>query len=276
MRTYNTGETEAELRQAYNPDGSALRRAQMRMLDMLVFLENTCRSLGISFRLDGGNVLGAVRHGGFIPWDDDVDVVLNRRDYKKLRRHLIAHPHPQYVFHGQETDPNYFTPWGTLVDLKSECESSWAENSPQKTVYDRYKYKGIRIDLFCYEPYAMPRLQRLAAKMTATNMVKVASRSVFCGRIVYKTCMNWVFPLFRCAGRVFGKRDIYLPSYGTWFYFQLPKDVLLPHKPIAFEGHTFEGPANADGMLRLIYGEYMLLPPKEKRAVHTTRITISD
>ena len=70
IKLFNTGETQETLRQDYNPDGSVLRRAQLRMLDMAIYLQETAKKIGIPLRLDGGNVLGALRHGGFIPWDE--------------------------------------------------------------------------------------------------------------------------------------------------------------------------------------------------------------
>ena len=60
--TFNTGETQESLRQEYNPDGSVLRQAQLRLLDMAIYLQETAKMIGVPCRLDGGNVLGAMRH----------------------------------------------------------------------------------------------------------------------------------------------------------------------------------------------------------------------
>ena len=62
------------LRQRFSPEGSPLRRHQDRMLEMMVWLDAVCRRHGIPYWLGSGTLLGAVRHGGFIPWDDDVDI----------------------------------------------------------------------------------------------------------------------------------------------------------------------------------------------------------
>ena len=103
IEIYNTGETSELLREKYNPEGSSLRKAQLRMLDMLIYLDSVCKKIGVPYRLDSGNVIGALRHGGFIPWDDDVDVVVERKYLNKLSKYLTGHPHPQYVLQNKKT-----------------------------------------------------------------------------------------------------------------------------------------------------------------------------
>ena len=78
------------LREQYNPDGSTLRRAQLRMLDMLKFLDRVCRENGIRYWIDFGTLLGAVRHDGFIPWDDDTDVCMLKEDADAFKRVMLS------------------------------------------------------------------------------------------------------------------------------------------------------------------------------------------
>ena len=78
---------------------SALREHQLRLLDLLVEFDSVCTRLGITWWIDSGTLLGAVRHGGFIPWDDDLDVCVLASDYRKIRRAFSAHLSSPYAFH---------------------------------------------------------------------------------------------------------------------------------------------------------------------------------
>ena len=101
-----------KLRAKYNPDGSTLRRAQLRMLDILKFIDKVCRDNGLKYWLEGGTLLGAVRHGGFIPWDDDTDIAMTREDSMKLVKILRRHnPSDEFLATGPScaiSRPNTF------------------------------------------------------------------------------------------------------------------------------------------------------------------------
>lgn len=268
IETFNTGETQESLRQEYNPDGSVLRKAQLRLLDMAIYLQETAKKIDVPCRLDGGNVLGAMRHGGFIPWDDDIDMVVDYKDFKRLCDYLKAHPHPQFVLQDNDTDPGFYKEWACLRDLKSENRSHDNQQSADRRMHEAQKFRGLHVDIFPYEGNMIPWLQRLAAKLSVNVNTKLAGRYPLLAQIAYKFLHVIVFPMFRLVGKLFGNPDLYMHSYGAWFYEQNPRRCMIPHKDIVFEGHTFEGPADADELCRIAYGNYMDLPPRDKRDRH--------
>lgn len=265
---FNTGETATELREKYNPDGSIVRQAQLRMFEMLQYLDFVCKEQNISYRIDAGNVLGAVRHGGFIPWDDDVDIVLERKEYKKLCRWLSTHKHPQYVLQTFFSDPGYVGAWAVLRDTKSE----YIQDS---RLHNARKYKGLQIDIFPYENRIIMPFYHLSELITRKNHQWLIGRCNLVARCVYIVQYYILHPFFRMIGAIAGNPNVYMHSYGASFKVQHSKEALYPYKPIVFEKHEFPGPANPDVYLEEHYGkDYMLLPPIAQRNHHKASYNI--
>lgn len=271
---YNTGESPEELKAKYNPEGSELRKMQLRMLDMLLYIDAVCKEQRIDYRLDAGNILGAVRHGGFIPWDDDVDISLLPKEYKRLVRYLKDHPHPQYVLQDNDTDPGFYAPnWAVLRDLKSEYKQN-------TFLHNARKYKGAQIDIFCYDNHLNKTLFKIAGKISAANIKWFIGRYPKIAYFIYKIQECIINPLFHIIGYPFSSDKVYGLAYGhlasnfnlKW----LPEDFILPHKPIEFEGHVFQGPAKPAEFLTTKYGDYMKLTPEEKRCHHHAEYKIWD
>src|SRR3954464_7150764 len=103
----------------YNPEGSELRRMQMKMLEILDAFDVICRKHDINYWLACGTLLGARRHGGFIPWDDDLDVVVLQRDYKNLLSILKEELPENLKLQARGTDKYYWYYYAKIRDTRS-------------------------------------------------------------------------------------------------------------------------------------------------------------
>ena len=269
-KVYNTGETEADLKAKHNYDGSVLRKSQLRMLDMLTYLDQACKEAGVQYRIQAGTVLGAIRHGGFVPWDDDVDVVVDRKDYKKLCQYLLEHPHPQYVLQCRETDPLYYNFWNVLRDTHSEYIKDDIEHNIKK-------FRGLQIDIFCFERGNIPFLFRITRLVTKINSKCFIGKYKIIANMIYNLQKYVINPLFRLLSYFFGDKSQYMHCYGAYMPdYQIPKDVHSPFKPIVFEDREFMGPAKPEEFCRIRYGNYMEIPSAEKRNHHQVELKIWD
>ena len=241
---------------------SDIRMAQLRMLDMLSYVDRVCREKNIEYSLDGGSVLGAIRHGGFIPWDDDVDIILTRENYKKLCDALLVNPHPQYVLQTPETDRLFLNHWNVLRDTKSE----YIQDS---VVHNLRKYRGFQVDLFPIDENVIVPLHRAISLLHNLNQKYVLGRFNGLAKLLFNISRKILIPSARFISRLSGSKGIYTYGYGLpWNKWRYPGSALFPYKPIVFEGQEFSGPNDPDEFLKIHYGNYMELPPEDKRNPH--------
>lgn len=263
-------ELHERLRERFNPDGSQLRRQQLRMLDMLKTFDAFCRRHGIRYWLSSGTCLGAIRHEGFIPWDDDLDVEMLRDDYRLLLRHRAELAELGIPLQDHSSDEEYIAPYPKLRDLRSELKEIHSN--------DRwYAMKGIYIDVFVRE-----RVSRFSARLShilqygSYRITRQSDRRVrsFMKGAVYHAMHGVIFPLLRACDRVAASSAVVRHCKGSGFYSELSLSQIFPLSEALFEGHRFPVVHGADAYLRSCYGDYMRLPQLDNIHPHYSELTI--
>lgn len=246
-----------ELRKRFNPEGSTLRRQQLRMLELLDAIDIICKKHQIPYWLSSGTLIGAARHKGFIPWDDDLDIEMLRSDYLRLIKILPEELPDNFVLQTNETDPNFISIYGKLRDKNSYLEET---NS-----YDRiFKERGIYIDIFPLEriPYFLAWVgghmqgqiynQLNNKNLKETTILKRIRR-------IYQFNTRIGFPILRFISKFIPGKEL-RHSFGTAFFKPRYMKDIFPLTEMEFEGKMYPVPHNTDAMLRKIYGDYMQLP----------------
>lgn len=255
----------------YNGEGTMLRKAQLRMLDILIAVDKICRKHNIPYWLDYGTLLGAVRHGGFIPWDDDLDISMMKEDYDRFLA-IASKELPEWLVVQNTHTEKYFPYTITrIVDLNSEVTRC----GQMDYSHAKRKHKGLWIDIFqvvkgdvrfgrWLEPL-YGRCFRRVHHYEPFNISVLIAYILFPAVWVAKQLMDFLSDL--CSGdlrtlemAVDVRRD--QKYYGDY----------LPTKEIQFEGIKFFAPHNIEKVLTDYYGDYMQIPPEEKRETHLAEI----
>lgn len=261
-----------ELRARFNPDSSLLRKQQMRMLRMLEVFDDICRRHEIRYWLSSGTALGCVRHQGFIPWDDDMDVEMLREDYKRLLQVLPRELPDNLALQCHETDHNYFFSYGKLRDRMSHLEET--------NGYDRvFREQGIFIDIFVLErcPLWLHKLSCLTIghvyKLLRTCRPGDEASVMPSVRRWYALNHRAVYPAFRLLARLCPKGRI-RHTFGVPYHAPRRLADIFPLTTATFEGRQFPVPHDVDAYLRRMYGNYMQLPPLDDVSPHVGKLTI--
>lgn len=245
--------TQEQLREKFNPDGSTLRKAQLRMLEILIDFDKVCKKHDIKYWLSSGTLLGAVRHGGFIPWDDDLDIDILEDDYLRLLPILQKELGEKYFIQNRKTDRNFINNFTKIRDRHSYIVETQAMTS-------RYANHGLFIDIFPLNRSIKP-FQRICGSIhyfcyllsCKGDLMHILSR-------FFTNCMYaCIIPLFRLFTG-FSKSNFVYHTYGSHFYVGRNLKNILPLTEIDFEGYKFPAPGNCDGYLSDMFGNYMTLP----------------
>lgn len=237
------------------------------------FIE-VCSKLKLRYYLLGGTLLGAVRHHGFIPWDDDIDVGMPRDDYEVFLQKAQALL-PQYLFvQSIYSDVEYVMPFAKIRN----CNTAFIETSVNHLNINH----GVFIDVFPLDNYPTdPNEQKKLDRKAALLNERIAMVFNHKEKRSWKTrikqlAIRLYCPSLKCA---IHKREALFRSVpvgelvvnhgGAW-----GKKEIVPAKwyaegtDLTFEGVQVKGPAQYKKWLTQVYGDYMQLPPVEKRMTH--------
>ena len=258
----------------YNKEGSPLRKAQLASLDILMEFDRVCNENNLIYWIDFGTLLGAVRHKGFIPWDDDIDVSMPPADFKRFIRIGQEKLKTGYFLQTEETDPGSNMCKGIFKIRK--------ENTLFINDFDDFRSnynKGISIDVFADVPY--PTVSKKTLHFVGKRIRKAFCFFHYNPRLNFKNIISYfVFPvsyvffkfvwLLLCA---FKKKDRQLTCIERYLYgYPTLMTEMQPVGKIEFEGHFFNAPKNPDARLKDMFGDYMIIPPVEKRRIHTNYV----
>lgn len=271
-------EVKEELRQKYNPDGSDLRKIQLRALEILKVVDLICKKHNIPYWLEGGALLGAVRHEGFIPWDDDIDIQILRKDYKKLLKILQKDLPDNLVVQSRETDEMYMD---RIMKIRDR------DSSVVLTQGKKGKYDGVFIDVFAMD-YVNPlnyilykcilyRHQRRKKKEKITSIDNLKNKLNKPNCKVKNVLLNMLYVLtdsigyFRFSNYLTYEKGLVFD--GDLFYY---KDI-FPLSKIYFEKFEFNAPNNINNFLIDSYGNnYMELPKECEHKKHIISVRFND
>lgn len=249
-----------------------LRECQLKQLSILKEIDIVCCRHNIQYWLDGGTLLGAVRHSGFIPWDDDIDIAMDYQDMKRFEQ-IAPQELPDWLFvQSPETDPNAKEQMLKIRDLNS----LYIEKG-DNFVLDYVK--GIYVDIFPFENHPnIPKswIKRLCKGITKsvsilhhphTYSLRAVAEFFWFGTKLLLYQAIWRLLRLVCRSTHYAN----IPSMNGYGITHDKADV-LPLSTIEFEKELFPAPHNPDHYLRNIYGNYMEIPPVEKRHFHSVVI----
>ena len=240
-------------------------------LDILIKVDQICREHQINYFLFAGTLIGAVRHKGFIPWDDDIDISMMRADYDRLAK-VIQSGDYGLNFIRIEENPDCIYPYGKICDTNTEL----IEKN-----FKPVKGYGVFIDVFPFDymPDSDADMTKLSRRwfrkyQFLTHSTRTSYKKTDSVVTNLKRAMAFALSRpFNSAKLVKAMNDSFIAMNGkvtnhvglAWWKKAWLAEDYQETSEVDFEGHRFLAPKNPDRVLTTHFGDYMMLPPEDQR-----------
>lgn len=250
------------------------------LVEILRYFDSLCRKNKIKYTLIGGSLIGAVRHKGMIPWDDDIDVILTQKEYQKLLKAVEKDNDSIFKFFDYHNDKTTYYPFLKLIDIRTFVDDG---------VKEIEKY-GAYLDIFCLNNIPENKLLSKIhyykfmfykiiisgyATLTYTDKTKYAKYKKL-GNIIAKiTGIRFILKRYNKLANKYNKKKS-TKVISNWPCYKWEKDIFDSSDFEKYIDCEFDGVnamiiKNYDNVLRHTFGDYMQLPPKEQRVNHNMK-----
>lgn len=260
-----------------------LHRLHEIEIEILTEIDRVCKELNIQYFADWGTLLGAVRHKGFIPWDDDVDICMMREDYELFIKKASVLLADNFVLQHYLIDPGTPTYQAKVRKNGTKFVEDYLKDIPVN--------QGIFVDIFPYDVVTEDSRKRAAYEKKARFCRRLfVSKTVNVSTVeknkTKKTLFNVMRKLIKITLLPISKQKLYDMCDAQMRLYENEKSTLLeccanvpqskddfyPLMTLDFDGFSMPVPNNWDSILKKEYGNYMQLPPKEKQYTHAPSI----
>lgn len=237
------------------------------VLSILVKIDQICRENNLTYMLGYGTLLGAIRHKGFIPWDDDADIIMPRKDYCKLQE-IIRTGNYGLNFISIDTEPNTIYPFGKVCDIRTVMYEKNFKNVPGY---------GAFVDVFPFDYIPDDNEKRQKYFKKYNKIVKIITHG---SRTGYENSKSkfvnlqrftafYLSKMFNVGSMIKKMEDEFIEFNKVptnymgvpWDRGAFPVDYVMKVQDCEFEGYRFLIPSAVDSILTEMYGDYMKLPP---------------
>ena len=249
-------------------------------LKILNEVDNFCKQHGLTYYIFAGTLIGAVRHKGYIPWDDDVDICMKREDYNLFFQQFNAENQSRYRAISIETESEYYLASGKVIDTHTLMKENTASSYKIGVYIDVFPMDYIPSDIKHYKKTNMSigfYRYLLSLKNAATKKKRVLWKKIVIalGQFLLKPISRtYILDKISTLSQQyltdhddnFNLADISVYTYGKRELF--PLSDFASTVELDFEDLKLSAPVGYDHVLSSMYGDYMKLPPKEKQISH--------